>query len=145
MKLEMSLPERPGWIFAIPGFDFVALLLALVLLTGVVSNEGLVEVKLPSSEFRGFRLGDENPVVVMLKSSAAGPRYFVGGRETAESALDQVILEAAEERATRAVIIRVDEDVTMTERQTLINIIARLKGLRIFDGYRRAEKEEPAP
>ena len=62
MKLKMSIPERPGWIFAIPGFDFVALLLALVLLTGVVSNEGLVEVKLPSSEFRGFRLGDENPV-----------------------------------------------------------------------------------
>ena len=24
MKLKMSLPERPGWIFVVPGFDFVA-------------------------------------------------------------------------------------------------------------------------
>ena len=26
MQLKMSLPERPGWIFVIPGFDFIALL-----------------------------------------------------------------------------------------------------------------------
>ena len=34
MQLKMSLPERPGWIFVIPGFDFIALLLALVMTTG---------------------------------------------------------------------------------------------------------------
>ena len=52
MKLKMSLPERPGWIFVIPGFDFVALLLALVMLTGVVAKESYVEIKLPPSVSR---------------------------------------------------------------------------------------------
>lgn len=142
MKLTMSLPERPGWIFAIPGFDFLALLLALVTLTGVVAREGLVEVKLPSSEFRGVRLGDENPVVVMLKSTAGEPRYFVGQIEVPEAQLGEVILKEAAERETRAVVMQVDREASMAERQTLINIIARLKGLRIFDGYRRSGESE---
>lgn len=137
MKLTMSLPERPGWIFVIPGFDFIALLLALVMMTGVVAREGLVEVKLPSSDFRGVRLGDENPVVVMLKSTARGPRYFVGNAEVAEDDLGEVILKKAEERETRAVVMRIDEEASTAERQALINTIARLPGLRIFDGYRR--------
>ncbi len=142
MKLTMSLPERPGWIFAIPGFDFLALLLALVTLTGVVAREGLVEVKLPSSEFRGVRLGDENPVVVMLKSTAGEPRYFVGQIEVPEAQLGEVILKEAAERETRAVVMQVDREASMAERQALINIIARLKGLRIFDGYRRSGESE---
>jgi biopolymer transport protein ExbD len=142
MKLTMSLPERPGWIFAIPGFDFLALLLALVSLTGVVAREGLVEVKLPSSEFRGVRLGDENPVVVMLKSTAGEPRFFVGQTEVPEAQLGEVILKEAAERETRAVVMQVDREASMAERQALINIIARLKGLRIFDGYRRSGESE---
>jgi biopolymer transport protein ExbD len=145
MKLKMSLPERPGWIFAIPGFDFVALLLALVTLTGVAAREGLVEVKLPTSEYRGVRLGDENPVVVMLKSSSGKARYFVDQTEVAEADLGEVILEEAMKRETRAVVTRVDRGATMEQRQALINIIARLKGLRIFDVYRRAQDGTEAP
>src|SRR5210317_596064 len=96
MKLKMSLPERPGWIFVIPGFDFIALLLALVMLTGVVAKESYVEIKLPRSEFRGKRLGDENPVVVMLKSTTSGPVYYVEGVEVPEGSLGNVVFESAE-------------------------------------------------
>ena len=82
MQLKMSLPERPGWIFVIPGFDFMALLLALVMFTGVVAKESYVEIKLPPSEFRGVRLGDENPVVVMLKGTASVSYTHLRAHET---------------------------------------------------------------
>lgn len=140
MKLEMSLPERPGWIFVIPGFDFIALMLALVMLTGVVAQESFVEIKLPPSEFRGVRLGDENPVVVMLKSTSRGPVYYVGGRAVGAENLGQVILQATGERQTRAVAIKVDQDASMAERQVLLNLITRLGNLRILEGYRREER-----
>ena len=98
MKLKMSLPERPGWIFVVPGFDFVALLLALVMLTGVVAREGLVEVKLPATGFRTERMIDINPVIVTVQSSADGPTYYVGRRQVSHEELEEEISTAAEER-----------------------------------------------
>jgi len=73
MKLKSSLPEKPGWLFVTPGFDFLLLLLALVTLTGVVAKEGFVEVNLPPSEFRGQRMGEEEFVVVTVKNGRKGP------------------------------------------------------------------------
>jgi biopolymer transport protein ExbD len=145
MQLKMSLPERPGWIFVIPGFDFIALLLALVMFTGVVAKESYVEIKLPPSEFRGVRLGDENPVVVMLKGTASGPVYYVEGVKVSQASLGGVVLETAEKRGTNAVAIKVDSEATMAERQILINTIAKLNGIRIFEGYRREDGVEKAP
>ena len=142
MKLKMSLPERPGWIFVIPGFDFIALLLALVMLTGVVAKESYIEIKLPPSPFRGERLGDENPVVVMLKSTPTGPVYYVEGVKVPQASLGNVVFESLEKRGTKAVAIKVDSEATMGERQVLINTIADLNGIRIFEGYRQ---EDEAP
>jgi biopolymer transport protein ExbD len=145
MKLKMSLPERPGWIFVIPGFDFIALLLALVMFTGVVAKESYVEIKLPPSEFRGVRLGDEDPVVVMLKGTAAGPVYYVEGVKVPQASLGRLVLESAEKRGTKAVAIKVDSEATMAERQVLINTVAKLNGIRIFEGYRREDRLEKSP
>jgi biopolymer transport protein ExbD len=145
MQLKMSLPERPGWIFVIPGFDFMALLLALVMFSGVVAKESYVEIKLPPSEFRGVRLGDENPVVVMLKGTASGSVYYVDGVKVSEAYLGGLVLESAEKRGTKAVAIKVDSGVTMAARQVLINTIAKLNGIRIFEGYRRKDEVEKVP
>ena len=145
MKLKMSLPERPGWIFVIPGFDFIALLLALVMLTGVVAKESYVEIKLPRSEFRGKRLGDENPVVVMLKSTTSGPVYYVEGVEVPEGSLGNVVFESAEKLGTKVVALKVDSGATMAERQVLIDSIGRLNGIRIFEGYERVDDSNKLP
>ncbi len=145
MKLKMSLPERPGWIFVIPGFDFIALLLALVMLTGVVARESYVEIKLPPSPFRGARLGDENPVVVMLKSTATGPIYYVEGVKVPRDSLGNVVFESAEKRGAKAVAIKVDSEATMAERQVLINTLSSLNGIRIFEGYRREDRPNKTP
>jgi hypothetical protein len=54
-------------------------------------------------------------------------------------------LETAEKRGTKAVAIKVDSEATMAERQILINTIAKLNGIRIFEGYRREDGVEKAP
>jgi len=136
MNLEMSLPERPGWIFVIPGFNLIVLLLALVMLSRSVSSDDYVEVKLPPSEFRGVRLGNERPVVVMLKSTAAGPLYYIGGTKIAEVDLAATVLSEASERGTRQVAIQVDRDASNEERFTLINLLTGLN-FKILEGYRR--------
>ena len=130
MKLKMSLPERPGWIFVVPGFDFVALLLALVMLTGVVAREGLVEVKLPPSEFRSKRLGDENPVIVILQKTEEGSVYYVGRDRVAKEALAEAISAAVEELGTRMVAISADERSSVKKQHELINLITGL-GFRV--------------
>ena len=131
MKLKMSLPEHPGWIFVVPGFDFVALLLALVMLTGVVAREGLVEVKLPATGFRTERMIDVNPVIVTVQSSADGPTYYVGRRQISHEELEEEISTAAEERETRAVAIEADQWVSMRVNQELQELVTGL-GFRIY-------------
>ena len=132
MKLKMSLPEHPGWIFAVPGFDFVALLLALVMLTGVVAKEGLVEVKLPpATGLRTERMSDVNPVIVTVQSSSDGPTYYVGRRQVSHEELEEEISTASEERETRAVAIEADQGVSVKDYQELQELVAGLD-LRIY-------------
>jgi len=138
MRLEMSLPERPGWIFVLPGFDFVALLLALVMLSGVVAQESYVEVKLPQSESSGVRLDGKRPVIIMLKSTIQGPVYFMNGQKVEERDLEKTVQAAAEKRETKRVAIEVDRDASAAERFHLIEMLAKLD-LKIFEGYRRDE------
>ncbi len=138
MKLKMSVPERPGWIFVLPGFDFVVLLLALVMLAGAVEQESYVAINLPSSEYRGVPLGEERPVIIMLKSTSKGPTYYMNGVKIEEEDLSAAISEAVEKRGTRRVAIEVDQDASMTERNVLINILTNLE-LGILDVYRRNE------
>jgi biopolymer transport protein ExbD len=136
MKLRMSLPEKPGWIFVVPGFDFIALLLALVLLTGVVAREGWVEIKLPPSEFRGIRMGEQNPVFVILQSTPSGPLYYLANKKVPRHQLAERIAQEAQKRETNVVGIKIDQKATASERQELINIIAGLE-YRIIEGIRQ--------
>jgi len=140
MKLEPSLPEKPGWIFVTPGFDFVLLLLALVMLTGVVARESLVEVELPSSEFRGLRMGDENFVVITVRSGQRGPIYYVAKERTEAVDLESVIAAEAKELNTKKVSVQCDQQVELGVEQSLIDLVSRLD-LRYFRVIRPSEEK----
>ena len=127
MKLKMSLPDHTGWIFVVPGFDFIALLMALVMLTGVVAKEGLVEVKLPPTGFRTIGMSEENPVVVTVQSTLLGPTYYVGRGLISKDDLENEISTLAEERETRAVAIEVDQGVSVKDYQELQELVVGLK------------------
>ena len=81
----------------------------------------------------------------MHKGTASGPVYYVEGVKVAQTSLGGLVMESAEKRGTKAVAIKVDSEATMAERQILINTIAKLNGIRIFEGYRREDGLEKAP
>ncbi len=139
MKLESSLPEKPGWIFVTPGFDFVMLLLALVMLTGVVARESLVEVKLPPSEFRGLRIGEENLVVVTVKQGRRRPVYYVGKERIEQGLLEVVIAGAAKDKKADKVVVYCDQKMDLRVEQEIYDLVTGL-GLRYFRAVRQVEE-----
>lgn len=138
----MTLPESPGSIYIVPAFDFVGLLLALVLLTGVVSKETYVEISLPVSEFRGARLGDESPVVVNVKQGISGPTFYVAKEVVAEDHLEKAIREAAESRSTTLVALRMDQSTSVATQQEIVDLTRRL-GYRCKIAQRTTDVSQP--
>jgi len=78
MKLESNLPERPGFLHAMPVFDMFALLLFFFLLGPSLVLQSGVRVDPPPSRFQLERF--EETLVVSLVSSAvdATPAIYLG-------------------------------------------------------------------
>ena len=58
MKLEMTLPERPGLLHAVPILNLFALLWLLLLLSPLLLQQSGVAVELPPSRFQLERFQD---------------------------------------------------------------------------------------
>ncbi|MDB4282776.1 biopolymer transporter ExbD [Akkermansiaceae bacterium] len=142
MKLSMTLPESPGSIYIVPAFDFVGLLLALVLLTGVVTKETYVEISLPESEFRGSRLGDESAVVINVKQGIKGPTFYLAEEAVEQADLEEAIRQAAEARSTTLVYLRIDKSAPISIQQEMIDLTHRL-GYRPALVNRTEDKSQP--
>jgi hypothetical protein len=76
VKLETTLPERPGLLHAVPVLDLFALLWLLVLLGPLLLQQSGVVVDLPPSRFHLDRFQDT--LVVTLGADAAEPRIHFG-------------------------------------------------------------------
>ena len=76
MKLEMSLPERPGFLHAVPILNIFALLQLFFLLGPALVLHSGVAVDLPPSKFQMERY--ENALVVTLGPGEPGPRIHFG-------------------------------------------------------------------
>lgn len=76
MKLELTLPERPGFLHALPVLDLFALLWLLFLLAPSLLRQSGVEVELPPSRFQLERY--QNSVVVTLRPGENGPVIHLG-------------------------------------------------------------------
>ena len=76
MKLELSLPERPGLLHAVPVFDIFALLWLLFLLGPSLLRQSGVMVELPPSRFQLERFQDT--LVVTLGPGDGEPRIHLG-------------------------------------------------------------------
>ncbi len=88
MKLEMTLPERPGFLHAVPVVNIFALLQLFFLLGPSLVLQSGVAVDLPPSRFQMERYQDS--IVVTLGPGEPGPRIHFGR--------DSVTLEALAER-----------------------------------------------
>jgi biopolymer transport protein ExbD len=76
VKLEMTLPERPGLLHAVPVLDLFALLWLLVLLAPMLQQQSGIAVDLPPSRFQLERYQDT--VVVTLGPGDPEPRIHLG-------------------------------------------------------------------
>lgn len=76
MKLEVSLPERPGFLHAVPLFDLFALLLLSFILAPAMVLQSGVSVELPPSRFQLERF--EDTLIVTLGPGEPTPRIHFG-------------------------------------------------------------------
>ena len=76
MKLEITLPERPGLLHAVPVLNVFALLWLLFLLGPSLSRQSGVAVELPPSRFQLQRFHDS--VVVTLGPGDGAQRIHFG-------------------------------------------------------------------
>ena len=128
MKLEMSLPEKPGVMHALPLVDLLALVMLFPLLTSSLAPQAGVEVELPETDFRLQRVS--NPIVVSI-TGGADPQYWVGKELVEEKDLVAVVQERAESwnsGGAPAVLMRVDKSAQMYG----LDVILKLKS----EGFR---------
>ena len=76
MKLEMTLPERPGFLHAVPILNIFALIQLFFLLGPSLVMQSGVAVDLPPSRFQMERY--ENSLVVTLGPGEPEPRIHFG-------------------------------------------------------------------
>jgi biopolymer transport protein ExbD len=76
MKLEMTLPEQPGFLHAVPILNVFALLQLFFLLGPSLILRSGVAVDLPPSRFQMERYQDS--IVVTLGPGEPGPRIHLG-------------------------------------------------------------------
>ncbi|MEM1082529.1 MAG: biopolymer transporter ExbD [Verrucomicrobiota bacterium] len=116
MKLESTLPERPGFLHAVPVFDLFALLLVFILLGPSFVHQSGVRVDMPLSRYQIER--DPNAAVITI--TQGNPPVLWLERE--QVSREELIRRLADRRdgtsAAPAVYIRSDGDIPASfERQ----------------------------
>ena len=76
MKLEMTLPERPGLLHAVPLVNLIMLLWVLFLLVPSLTRQAGVMVELPPSKFQLDHY--PNTVVITLRIGEPEPFVYFG-------------------------------------------------------------------
>jgi len=139
MKLELSLPQRPGLIFTMPVLDILVLVFVFPLLGSSFTTDAGIELKLPDTGHRFKRM--EHSIVVTIKGDDER-QIFINRRLVKEKDL-------LEELATEAVswqgggqvgiIFRVDKSVP-SGYKTFIGDRLLVEGYRVYDAGNPASK-----
>lgn len=130
MKLEMTLPERPGFLHVVPVLNIFALMQLFFLLGPSLVMQSGVAVDLPPSRFQMERY--DQSLVVTLGPGMPEPRIHFGRdpvtRDELASRLDQLREEGAQMRAM--VLLQTDAGTPVgTERE--ITELVLSKGFRL--------------
>ena len=130
MKLESTLPERPGFLFIVPAFNLFALLLVFFLLGPSFASQSGVAVELPVSRFQMERQADATVVTITADDP---PGYWLEREPVSLGQLAERLDERRESKSVPAttVLLRVDKGVPV-EVQRNVAEIALQKGLRVY-------------
>ena len=146
MKLETTLPERPGLLHALPVVNLLAVLwLVSVLVPAMVQSPG-VAVELPPSSFQLERY--RNHLVVTIRAGDAGPVVYLGrdvvSLEELSGRLDDYA--RADGVGRTMVLLRTDGSVDVgTERRISELILGKEFRLAIAGGNRKDKRAQFQP
>ncbi len=129
MKLESTLPERPGFLHAVPLFNLFALMLMFLMLGPSFVLQSGVSVELPPSRFQMDRYRNGHVVTIV----AGDPVRLYFGRQVVSidhlaELLDEKRKEGDEVRST--VLLRSDEK-TPVETERMVEEMVLHKGYRL--------------
>ena len=138
MKLELTLPERPGFLHVLPVFNlFLLLLLFFMLGPSLVSQSGVM-VDLPPSKFQMERFRDT--LVVTLGPVQGGPQlHFQRHPETLDELAARLDALRTDGTAAKAVIVlQTDAATPVAEERAVAEMI-------LGKGFRLALVGQPPP
>jgi biopolymer transport protein ExbD len=143
MKLESTLPERPGFLFVVPAFNLFALLLVFFLLGPSFVSQSGVAVELPVSRFQMERQADASVVTI---TAGDPPGYWVEREPVSLGQLSERLdaRRGSESSPATSVLLRVDKGVPV-EVQRKVAEIALQKGLRVYLLGQPESVYEPKP
>lgn len=129
MKLVSTLPERPGFLHALPLFDLFGLLLVLFLLGPSFVNQSGVEVEMPVSR---FRIESHAQAAVVTLTPGDPPVIWMERQRLSELELMGALERRAEEMPGVPVLyLRTDGGVAAGEERAVAEMALRL-GYRVF-------------
>ncbi len=129
MKLEMTLPARPGFLHMLPGLDIIALILMFPLLGPSFVQQTGIDVRVHESPWRYEQM--DNPIVVTLGAAVGDEavpvwvnkdQVSLGGLE---SAIDTLRSEEGGDAIT-TVVIRSDVSVPSGVEKEVVNRVIKL-------------------
>ena len=129
MKLEMTLPARPGFLHILPGLDIIALILMFPLLGPSFVQQTGIDVQVHESPWRYEQM--DNPIVVTL-GAAVGDEVvpvWVNKDQVSLGRLEAAIdaLRSAEGGdAITTVVIRSDVSVPSGVEKEVVNQVIKL-------------------
>lgn len=144
MKLESTLPERPGFLFVVPAFNLLALLIVFLLLGPQFINQYGKAVELPISRYQMERPGD---AMVITVTEGDPPGYWVDREEISSLGALSERLDArrgSEFAPSASVLLRVDRRVPVAEQQAVAEV-ALQKGFRVWLLGQAPDNQLPTP
>lgn len=130
MKLESTLPERPGFLFVVPAFNIFALLLVFFLLGPSFVSQSGVAVELPVSRFQMERQADATVVTI---TAGDPPEYWVEREQVSLGQLSERLdaRRGSDASPATTVLLRADQGVSV-DTQRKVAEIALQKGFRVY-------------
>ncbi len=149
MKLELSLPERPGLLHAMPVFDLFMLLWIVFVLGSALSSQTGVAVEMARSQFELER--HTRSLVVTIAPGETEPQLYLGRDamrfEELEGALRELQTEG--EAANSRVLLRSDQSVPVGAQRRVEEMALALGFMVAVLGGEQAEEpaleDAPAP
>ena len=142
MKLDLSLPERPGLLHALPVFDLFLMLWIVFVLSSALNRQTGVAIELPASQFELERY--DNTLVVTIASGEPAPQVYFGRDALSVEELQARLQKLHDKGAQRnsLVLLRADRSIP-------VGVQRRIEELALELDFRVAvlgvEQTEPAP